>query len=219
LKRLMKNLLLKLSVWDLTKTCWLNQFIIDCKMRATVAYYLFLDNKSRTTTGYLGAGYQEAMESSFSPITPSETQSPAHGNRQQPYMESPVGLRPHFPADRKWALGLQSRAHPREVMTEVLKALQELNVYWKKIGHYNMKCRWSPPGFPGQENMSHTNYNFSAEPIETDDLGDKLNLIKFELQLYKTRDEKYLLDLQRASGPHLLFLDLCAAFLAQLRVL
>ncbi|XBI19114.1 hypothetical protein VPH35_060726 [Triticum aestivum] len=28
---------------------------------ATVAYYLFLDNKSRTTTGYLGAGYQEAM--------------------------------------------------------------------------------------------------------------------------------------------------------------
>ena len=134
-------------------------------------------------------------------------------------MESPVGLRPHFPADRKWALGLQSRAHPREVMTEVLKALQELNVYWKKIGHYNMKCRWSPPGFPGQENMNHTNYNFSAEPIETDDLGDKLNLIKFELQLYKTRDEKYLLDLQRASGPHLLFLDLCAAFLAQLRVL
>jgi hypothetical protein len=39
------------------------------------------------------------------------------------------------------------------------------------------------------------------------------------MQLYKTRDEKYLLDLQRASGPHLLFLDLCAAFLAQLRVL
>ena len=68
-------------------------------------------------------------------------------------------------------------------MTEVLKALQELNVYWKKIGHYNMKCRWSPPGFPGQENMNHTNYNFSAEPIETDDLGDKLNLIKFELQV------------------------------------
>jgi 5'-AMP-activated protein kinase catalytic alpha subunit len=185
---------------------------------ATVAYYLFLDNKNRTTAGYLGAEYQEAMESSFSILTPSEPQSPAHGNRQQVYMESPVGLRPHFPAERKWALGLQSRAHPREVMTEVLKALQELNVYWKKIGHYNMKCRWSP-GFPSQESMNHTNYNFNAEPIETDDLGDKLNLIKFEIQLYKTRDEKYLLDLQRASGPHLLFLDLCAAFLAQLRVL
>ncbi|KAJ0905567.1 putative non-specific serine/threonine protein kinase [Helianthus annuus] len=30
------------------------------------------------------------------------------------------------------------RAHPREIMTEVLKALQELNVCWKKISHYNM---------------------------------------------------------------------------------
>lgn len=39
------------------------------------------------------------------------------------------------------------------------------------------------------------------------------------MQLYKTRDEKYLLDLQRVSGPQLLFLDLCAAFLTQLRVL
>lgn len=39
------------------------------------------------------------------------------------------------------------------------------------------------------------------------------------LQLYKTREEKYLLDLQRVNGPQFLFLDLCAAFLAQLRVL
>jgi len=100
-------------------------------------------------------------------------------------------------------------------MTEVLKALQELNVYWKKIGHYNMKCRWNP-GFPGQ---IHSNHNFSAESIGTDGLSERLNLIKFEIQLYKTRDEKYLLDLQRVSGPQLLFLDLCAAFLAQLRVL
>lgn len=38
-------------------------------------------------------------------------------------------------------------------------------------------------------------------------------------QLYKTREEKYLLDLQRVQGPQMLFLDLCAAFLAQLRVL
>jgi 5'-AMP-activated protein kinase, catalytic alpha subunit len=67
-------------------------------------------------------------------------------------------------------------------MTEVLKALQELNVYWKKVGHYNMKCRWSP-GFPGQENMAHNNYNFGAEAIETVDLSTKLNVIKFEIQV------------------------------------
>lgn len=33
----------------------------DLSVQATVAYYLFLDNKNRTTTGYLGAEYEEAM--------------------------------------------------------------------------------------------------------------------------------------------------------------
>jgi len=114
---------------------------------------------------------------------------------------------------------LQSRAHPREIITEVLKALQELNVCWKKIGHYNMKCRWNP-GFV--ENMMHNNNGFGAESaiIETDDHSERsAHIVKFEIQLYKTRDEKYLLDLQRVSGPQLLFLDLCSAFLTQLRVL
>jgi 5'-AMP-activated protein kinase catalytic alpha subunit len=128
-------------------------------------------------------------------------------------------LRQHFAAERKWALGLQSRAHPREIITEVLKALQELNVCWKKIGHYNMKCRWNP-GFV--ESMMHNNHGFGSESaiIETDDLSERsAHIVKFEIQLYKTRDEKYLLDLQRVSGPQLLFLDLCSAFLTQLRVL
>jgi 5'-AMP-activated protein kinase catalytic alpha subunit len=128
-------------------------------------------------------------------------------------------LRQHFAAERKWALGLQSRAHPREIITEVLKALQELNVCWKKIGHYNMKCRWSPGSL---ESMMHNGHSFGAEStiIEADDLIEKSNhTVKFEIQLYKTRDEKYLLDLQRVSGPQLLFLDLCSAFLTQLRVL
>jgi hypothetical protein len=35
----------------------------DLSVQATVAYYLFLDNKNRTTAGYLGAEYQEAMVS------------------------------------------------------------------------------------------------------------------------------------------------------------
>ncbi|XP_037416996.1 carbon catabolite-derepressing protein kinase-like [Triticum dicoccoides] len=39
------------------------------------------------------------------------------------------------------------------------------------------------------------------------------------LQLYKTRDDKYLLDMHRVSGPQLLFLEFCAALLTNLRVL
>ncbi|KAK9107452.1 hypothetical protein Syun_023463 [Stephania yunnanensis] len=46
---------------------------------------------------------------------------------------------------------------------------------------------------------------------------DHLGVLQY--LLYKTRDDKYLLDLQRVNGPQFLFLDLCAAFLAQLRVL
>ncbi|KAM7516751.1 hypothetical protein LguiA_006334 [Lonicera macranthoides] len=125
-----------------------------------------------------------------------------------------------------------SRAHPREIMTEVLKALKELNVCWKKIGQYNMKCRWIPGILDNHEGLANNspmhsssssggNHYFRDEStiIESDGITKYPNVVKFEVQLYKTRDDKYLLDLQRVQGPQFLFLDLCAAFLAQLRVL
>lgn len=83
----------------------------------------------------------------------------------------------------------QSRAAPREIMTEVLKALQELNVCWKKIGHYNMKCRWIP-GLPGHHagmlnNAVHGNHYFADEPsiIENDGATRPPNVVKFEVQV------------------------------------
>ncbi|THU63136.1 hypothetical protein C4D60_Mb01t12540 [Musa balbisiana] len=192
---------------------------------ATVSYYLLLDNRFRATSGYLGDDFQETMDGGFSRMGSSET--PAIAHRFSVYMDQQgIGLRPHFPVERKWALGLQSRAHPREIMTEVLKALQELNVCWKKIGHYNLKCRFIPGISDHAESMLdnslHANHSFSDDSaiVESDDVaGKESSTVKFEIQLYKTREDKYLLDLQRVSGPHLLFLDLCAALLAQLRVL
>jgi len=181
---------------------------------ATVAYYLLLDNRFRVSSGYLGAEYQETMNYAVHRIQPPDTTT---ASNIQNYMDQQgFGLRSQFPVERKWALGLQSKAHPREIMTEVLKALQELNVCWKKIGHYNMKCRW----LPGHQ--LHSNHNFVDESTIIENNApapQSVNVVKFELQLYKTREEKYLLDLQRVTGPQLLFLDLCAAFLAQLRVL
>ncbi|KAG0484984.1 hypothetical protein HPP92_009063 [Vanilla planifolia] len=180
---------------------------------ATVAYYLLMDNRSGATSGYLGTEFQESTECGFSPLGTCDTPPSVVNSRMSGYMDSQgVGLRPHFPTERKWALGLQSKAHPREIMMEVLKALQELNVRWKKIGHYNMKCRWMPGVYRG--------YSDQSDIIGNDDIvGNSSYVVKFEVQLYKTREEKYLLDLQRVNGPQLLFLDLCAAFLAQLRVL
>ena len=63
-------------------------------MQATVAYYLLLDNKLRTTSGYLGAEYQESMVC-WEFFSHSQYGAPG------------FGLRHHFAAERKWALGLQ----------------------------------------------------------------------------------------------------------------
>ncbi|KAE8735831.1 SNF1-related protein kinase catalytic subunit alpha KIN11 [Hibiscus syriacus] len=151
-----------------------------------------------------------------------ETVSYCVGHRLPGYADyQAMGLRG---LERKWALGLQSGAHPREIMTEVLKALQALNVCWKEMGHYNMTCKWLPSIPDLNEGMLsspvHNNHYFGDESpiIENDGVTKLSNVVKFEVQLYKTREE-YLLDLQRVQGPQFLFLDLCAAFLSKLQVL
>jgi hypothetical protein len=74
----------------------------------------------------------------------------------------------------------QSRAHPREIMIEVLKSLHELNVRWKKNGHYNMKCMWCP-GFPQVSDNGDANGRL---PV----------VIKFEIQVcYFTSNIKLIL--------------------------
>uniref|UniRef100_A0A8R7U270 non-specific serine/threonine protein kinase n=1 Tax=Triticum urartu TaxID=4572 RepID=A0A8R7U270_TRIUA len=189
---------------------------------ATVAYYLLLDNRFRATSGYLGADYQQPMGRSFNQITLSESARPSTKNDLPGSNDSQgSGLRPYYPVQRKWALGLQSPAQPRDIMIEVLKALQELNVRWKKNGDHNMKCRWCP-GFPQVSDTSDANHSF-VDGSTIMDIGDANGrlpvVIKFEIQLYKTKDDKYLLDMQRVTGPQLLFLEFCAAFLTNLRVL
>jgi len=83
------------------------------------------------------------------------------------------------------SLNQQSRAHPREIMIEVLKALQELNVSWKKNGHYNMKCRWCP-GFSQVHDMLDASNSFLGDStiMDNDDANGKLPaVIKFEIQV------------------------------------
>ncbi|VAH85274.1 unnamed protein product [Triticum turgidum subsp. durum] len=189
---------------------------------ATVAYYLLLDNRFRATSDYLGADCQQPMDRSFNQITLSESARPSTKNYLPGSNDSQgSGLRSYYPVQRKWALGLQSPAQPRDIMIEVLKALQELNVRWKKNGHHNMKCRWCP-GFPQVSDMLDANHSFvdGSTIMDTGDANGRLPVeIKFEIQLYKTKDDKYLLDMQRVTGPQLLFLEFCAAFLTSLRVL
>ncbi|KAJ4831538.1 SNF1- protein kinase catalytic subunit alpha kin10, partial [Turnera subulata] len=202
--------------------------VIECvhnrkQTQATVAYYLLLENRHNVLETYARAQSQGTSENASNNILTNQLPSPATGHHLQictEYGGTSSNLQPA--ANRKWALGLQSRARPQEIMMVVLSALQELTVCWKKIGHYNMKCRW----IPGTAGYGESMLNDPVHPIanqhsiiETDEAIATVNVVKFEVQLYKARDEKYLLDLQRVQGPQFLFLDLCAALLAQLQVI
>lgn len=104
-----------------------------------------------------------------------------------------------------WAIGFQSLVSPSDTMLRVLRVFHNLNVKWKKIGHYNVKCLWSPP--PSTRLRLNIPTATSAESC--------VDAIKFELQLYKA-SEFYVVDLQQLSGTPFTFLDICAAFRARL---
>ncbi|XP_027123585.1 SNF1-related protein kinase catalytic subunit alpha KIN10-like [Coffea eugenioides] len=169
---------------------------------ATVAYYLLFDNRSPASSGYLGAEFQESMEACSPGIFPELDLHLSIGH----------GF-PHMGREKNWLVGLQTAAQPRALMTQVLGALQELKVRWKKIGHYNMKCLWNH-AFWDNESLATNHINdhvYHANEANANTLQPQA-ILKFEMQLYKVRDEKYLLDLQRVSGPPILFLEFCAIF-------
>lgn len=44
-------------------------------------------------------------------------------------------------AERRWQLGIKAKGHPAAIMSEVLRTLQALEIPWKRIAPYNLKCR------------------------------------------------------------------------------
>ncbi|KAI3454706.1 hypothetical protein Pfo_011369 [Paulownia fortunei] len=172
-----------------------------------------LQNDIPISTGYLGAEFQESMETcSMGPYPDVNIHGfPIDGS-----------LLPQISKKKQWIVGLQSPARPREIMTQILGALQGLNVRWKKIGHYNMKCLFIH-GIKDPESMitvNHINDNHYINGMTSTNanVSQQQCVVKFEMQLYKTSDVEYLLDLQRLSGPVFLFLDFCAFFMMRLDV-
>ncbi|XP_016456614.1 SNF1-related protein kinase catalytic subunit alpha KIN10 isoform X1 [Nicotiana tabacum] len=184
---------------------------------ATVAYYLLYDNHSLASGSYLGAEFQESMDG-YSPgsLPNLDRQLSAENGTSQA-----ASLRHSFSKEKKWLVGLQSPANPREIMNQVLGTLHELNVRWKKVGHYNMKCLWCQcHGLDHLKSMASNhvnNYQFISNATSMSTHLQPQTALKFEMQLYKTQNDRYLLDLQRISGPQFLFLDFCAVFIMQLK--
>lgn len=181
---------------------------------ATVAYYLLLDKQSPNSTGYLGANFQESTEICSAGPNPDF-------NVRAFLLDGSSS--PHISRKKQWIVGLQSPARPRDIMTQILGALQGLNVKWKKIGHYNMKCLFTR----GIHNLDNTatinhvngNHHVNGKTSISTNVSQPTSVVKFEIQLYKTSEVEYLLDLQRLSGPVFLFLDFCAYFMMRLEIL
>lgn len=177
---------------------------------ATVAYYLMFDNQSRVAGGYLGGELAENLEGDLATMHLDNVVNKFTRNNS---------LRPNLLGERKWQVGMQIPAHPREIMTRVLEILRDLNVCWKKIGLYNIKCRWVS-NIPHEQ--LYDNHFIDSDIIITSPNNNNnndnrsQNVVKFEIQLYKTPEDSYLVDIQKINGPQLLFLDFCAAMILQL---
>eukprot|EP00270_Netrium_digitus_P009466 TRINITY_DN2870_c2_g1_i7.p1 TRINITY_DN2870_c2_g1~~TRINITY_DN2870_c2_g1_i7.p1 ORF type:complete len:593 (+),score=151.25 TRINITY_DN2870_c2_g1_i7:353-2131(+) len=66
-----------------------------------------------------------------------------------------------------------------------------------------------------QERRSHGGRTFAGGEVQVEAGEDEspYRELKFEVQVYKQRDERYMVDVQRLQGPHLRYLDFMAALL------
>ncbi|XAR48319.1 Non-specific serine/threonine protein kinase [Bertholletia excelsa] len=169
---------------------------------ATVIYHLLSDN------------HFECQHNYFKNSLPEVTVSQVVLDQPEIYRRPPASV------EKNWAIGFQSQASPIETMTRVLKVLHKLNVRWKEIGRYNMKCLWisristyaTQTINDGPAKINNV-YGLESSIVSMSRLGIRMqDTVKFEIQLYKASEELYLLDIQRISGSPFLFLELCAAF-------
>ena len=49
-------------------------------------------------------------------------------------------------AEQRWMIGSTTRMAPAEVMAEIFRALRAMDVSWKKLGPYNLKCLYKMAG-------------------------------------------------------------------------
>ena len=81
---------------------------------------------------------------------------------------------------------MQSFASPHETIRDVLAVLRSLNVRWKKIGPYNIKCMWKPK--VKSYNMRITlreDIDCRNVPIQSSskEVSSPCDAVKFEIQV------------------------------------
>ncbi|KAH8057396.1 serine threonine protein kinase [Aureococcus anophagefferens] len=116
---------------------------------------------------------------------------------------------------RRWYLGIQSKKDPAHVMTEVYKALLQLDCEWKTVDPYRLQTRWRPNAAPGAAGAP-------PPPSDATAANDRLKsgyCIKIMLTLYKVQQNIFLLDFQNVEGDCFGFMTLCAKIIKELKAL
>uniref|UniRef100_A0A7N0VE53 non-specific serine/threonine protein kinase n=1 Tax=Kalanchoe fedtschenkoi TaxID=63787 RepID=A0A7N0VE53_KALFE len=180
---------------------------------ATVQKVVDLGFKAKTVIESLQASVQNKATVSYFLLLDTDNQairtSPQNNLLQMDAVDHPgVYFRAPPAVPQKWILGIQSVPAPSGRMAELLRILQELNVRWKKIGNYNIKCLWLHQISACSE--PNTSYTYISSETSAQ------HSLKFEIQMYKGQEDKYLLDLQKVSGPSLLFLEICFSLAGRL---
>ena len=218
--------------------------------KATVAYFLLLDNRRNLFGGYLGAEF-EAGELPQRRGAVGDAQG-VNGKGVGPRRPSQVQahlMQQRLVAEQRWMLGSTTRMAPAEVMAEIFRVLRYMNVSWKKLGPYNLKCLYklAAVAVHGEGgDVAHAGGVRAEtgaggeEDSAMDDGGDDENAaaanggagdaapangvpvkdirVKFEIQVYKMKDERYMIDFQRMDGGVMTCMDAAAAMMKNLRL-
>uniref|UniRef100_A0A7S3JSI0 non-specific serine/threonine protein kinase n=1 Tax=Aureoumbra lagunensis TaxID=44058 RepID=A0A7S3JSI0_9STRA len=166
-----------------------------------VAYELILDQKrTRLRTAELALARQAASDS-----TPPTFSSPHGGRTPGARTISPGGTQNQQSINtqmnttstttatarrRRWYLGIQSKKDPAHVMTEVYKALLQLNCEWKTVDPYRLQTRWQPNASMTTNNKTTLGISVNTSsasatqvlpPIPADDKTTNTNNINADL--------------------------------------
>lgn len=204
--------------------------------KATVTYFLLLDNRRNIYGGYLGAEYDEA-EILAEHNNMRQGAASALGVRRPSQVHAHM-MQQRLVAEQRWMLGTASKMGAQDVMNELFRVLRILNVGWKKNGPYNIKCiDMRNVSNSGGDNMSEDPSTMGDEEMAMDD--DAMGVatpptsedgrsaarvrrasspLKFELALYKMKDDKLMVDFQRVDGGVMVALDSAARIMKLLEL-
>ena len=228
--------------------------------KASVTYFLLMDNRRNLYGGYLGAEFEQGeleIDSRNAQMLGqggigSPTGASPMGHRRPSQIQSNLMQQRLVTSEQRWVLGKSTTMAAPDVMNEIFRVLTSLKMNWKKIGPYNLKCRFllktlekytmsKRVSEDGTRRMgddtndmddldtameedvtttttdTYTN-NEPTTPDQSDFNEDAGPVMKFELQVYKMKDDRFMIDFQRVEGGVVSSLDVVSLLMKRLQL-